>query len=160
MLVVKWSVFTYCHKFDDFRHALVHQQELIGELLEVSKILTTESWPHQKYFGCHEYLSTFCPVPPMTFYGPLCIHPKKSICIPVGSWPLRYFWAMLLIGVSVICMFSGNFKAKCAVRPPSSRVAAIPDEANARASSFRDLILAKSNEIKNVFPVPPEVSRK
>ncbi|KAF0707659.1 Uncharacterized protein FWK35_00024099 [Aphis craccivora] len=44
----------------------------------------------------------------------------------IGFWPLRLFLDMLQIGVSLICMFNGNFKAECAVRPPSSRVAAIP----------------------------------
>ena len=31
------------------------------------------------------------------------------------------------------CTFKGNFNAECAVRPPSNRVAAIPDEASASA---------------------------
>jgi len=67
---------------------------------------------------------------------------------------------MLQIGDSLICMFNGNFKAERVVLSPSSRVAAIPDEANARATSFRDLILAKSNKFKNVLPVPPGASWK
>ena len=67
---------------------------------------------------------------------------------------------MLQTGVSFICMFNGNFKAECTVRPPSNRVAAIPDEAKARATSFSELILANSNVFRNVFPVPPGATRK
>jgi hypothetical protein len=33
-------------------------------------------------------------------------------------------------------------------------IAAISDEANARSTSFCNLILTNNNEIKNVFPVP------
>ncbi|GBP42665.1 hypothetical protein EVAR_87216_1 [Eumeta japonica] len=44
--------------------------------------------------------------------------------------------------------------SKCAVRPPSRRVAAIPDDANAKAMSHLDRIVAKI-KMTNVFPVPP-----
>lgn len=89
------------------------------------------------------------------------VHSSQTINLHTcGILAIALFLAMLQIGVSLICMFNGNFKAECAVRPPSTRVAAIPDEANARATPFRDLILAKSNEIQNVFPVPPGASRK
>lgn len=63
--------------------------------------------------------------------------------------------AMLQVGLKLICIFIGNFTAECAVRPPSNKVPAIPDETNARTTSFWQGILAKSDETKNVFPVPP-----
>ena len=40
---------------------------------------------------------------------------------------------MLHVGVSIIWMFNGNFNAECAVLPPGSNVAAIPDDAIAKA---------------------------
>lgn len=57
-------------------------------------------------------------------------------------------------------MFNGNFKAECAVRPPSNNVAAIPEEASANAIFRSDRIVAKNNEMRNVFPVPPGESKK
>ncbi|GBP95851.1 hypothetical protein EVAR_64313_1 [Eumeta japonica] len=56
-------------------------------------------------------------------------------------------------------LLSGNLRRMC-VRPPSRRVAAIPDDANAKAMSHLDRIVAKINEMTNVFPVPPGASRK
>jgi hypothetical protein len=40
---------------------------------------------------------------------------------------------MLHTGVSIICKFNGNFKAEWAVLPPGKSVAAIPDDASAKA---------------------------
>ncbi|KAL4154312.1 hypothetical protein QTP88_000195 [Uroleucon formosanum] len=67
---------------------------------------------------------------------------------------------ILHVGVSIVFKLSGNLSAECAVRPPSRRVAAIPDDANAKAMSHLDRIVAKINEMTNVFPVPPGASRK
>jgi len=39
-------------------------------------------------------------------------------------------------------------------------VAAIPDEASASAISLCEQIVAKINEIKKIFLVPPETSQK
>lgn len=47
-------------------------------------------------------------------------------------------------------MFNGNLSAECAVHPPSSKVAAIPDE----AIWFCDWMRAIITEMRNVFPVP------
>lgn len=67
---------------------------------------------------------------------------------------------MLQVGVSLLCIFNGNFSAEWAVLPPSSKVAAIPDEASASAILFCERIVANINEIKKVFPVPPGVPKK
>ncbi|GBP06016.1 hypothetical protein EVAR_82019_1 [Eumeta japonica] len=58
---------------------------------------------------------------------------------------------ILHVGVSIVFKLSGNLSAECAVRPPSRRVAAIPDDANAKAMSHLDRIVAKINEMTNVF---------
>jgi len=47
-----------------------------------------------------------------------------------------------------------------AVRPPSKSVAAIPDEATARAIFLSNLTFANSKFIRNVLPVPPGTSKK
>jgi hypothetical protein len=60
----------------------------------------------------------------------------------------------------LLCIFNGNFSAEWAVRPPSSKVAAIPDEVSASAILFCERIIANINEIKKVFPVPPGASKK
>lgn len=57
-------------------------------------------------------------------------------------------------------MFKCNLSAECASLPPSSRVAAMPDDAIANAKFPSDRILAKISEIKKVFPVPPGASKK
>ena len=56
--------------------------------------------------------------------------------------------------------FSARLNAECAVLPPSSSVAAIPEEATAMAISPRHLISAYIKFIRNVFPVPPGASKK
>ena len=65
---------------------------------------------------------------------------------------------MLQVGVSLLCIFNGNFSAEWDVRPPLSKVAAIPDEAS--AILFCEKIVANINEIKKKIPVPPGVSKK
>ena len=54
----------------------------------------------------------------------------------------------------------GILNRECAVRPPSRRVAAMPDEAMARAIFPADLTLAKTVFSTKVFPLPPQPSRK
>ena len=46
------------------------------------------------------------------------------------------------------------------MRPPGSRVEAIPELATAKAISCCCLTLASTNFITKVFPVPPGASRK
>ena len=88
------------------------------------------------------------------------VHSSQTINLHTSKiFAIALFLAMLQAGDSWICMFSGNFKAERAVRPPTNKVAAITVEAKARATSFRHLILANNNEIRNVFPVPPVASR-
>ena len=48
----------------------------------------------------------------------------------------------------------GILNLECAVRPPGSSKAAIPDEATAKAIFFCDLTLANKHLYKNVLPVP------
>ncbi|GFS97840.1 uncharacterized protein TNCV_2018021 [Trichonephila clavipes] len=48
----------------------------------------------------------------------------------------------------------------CCSRPPSKRVAAIPDDAIASAILFCNLIVARIIEIRQVLPVPPGASKK
>ncbi|GFX66187.1 transposon Tf2-6 polyprotein [Trichonephila clavipes] len=67
---------------------------------------------------------------------------------------------MLHVGVSITCIFNGNFNAECAVRSPSKRVAAIPDDTIASEILFCDLIVARIIEIRKVLPVPPSASKK
>lgn len=50
-------------------------------------------------------------------------------------------------------MSNGSLNVECAVRPPSNKVAAIPDDATANAIFCCDRILARINDIKNVLPV-------
>ena len=54
----------------------------------------------------------------------------------------------------------GILNRECAVLPPSSRVAAIPEEATARAIFPVDLTLARTVFSTNVLPLPPHPSRK
>uniref|UniRef100_A0A8D9FB32 Uncharacterized protein n=1 Tax=Cacopsylla melanoneura TaxID=428564 RepID=A0A8D9FB32_9HEMI len=67
---------------------------------------------------------------------------------------------MLHVGLSEKPRFKGSLKAAWAVRPPSKRVAAIPDEATATAICLLDLIFARIRFIRKVFPVPPGASKK
>lgn len=77
----------------------------------------------------------------------------------INNFPIALDREILHVGVSIVFNLSGNLSAECAVRPPSRRVAAIPDDANAKAMSHLDRIVAKINEMTNVFPVPPGASR-
>lgn len=64
----------------------------------------------QKYFCFYEDFSKFCPMPSVTSYRPLWIHPKESICIPI--WNLGH--CAIFGDVANWCfMFNGNFKAEC-----------------------------------------------
>ena len=54
----------------------------------------------------------------------------------------------------------GRPKRLCAVRPPRSKVAAIPDEAPGIAIPPLERTFANSALYTNVFPVPPGPSRK
>ena len=67
---------------------------------------------------------------------------------------------ILQVGFSWLFRLRGNLKAECAVLPPSSRVAAIPLEAVAKATCCHHLTLAKIRFMINVLPVPPGASRK
>ncbi|GFU81986.1 hypothetical protein TNCV_516671 [Trichonephila clavipes] len=67
---------------------------------------------------------------------------------------------MLHIGVSSLARLRGNLKTECAVHPPLSNVAAIPEEATANATLRSLRIFARSKLGKKVLPVPPGPSRK
>lgn len=49
-----------------------------------------------------------------------------------------------------VWIFNGNISAEYAVHPPSSKVAAMPDEVNANAIWFYDWMRASTNEMRNV----------
>lgn len=53
-----------------------------------------------------------------------------------NTLPIPEFLLILQVGVSEYARSSGNFNAEWAVRPPSSNVAAMPDDASASAISF------------------------
>ena len=55
---------------------------------------------------------------------------------------------------------NGSLNAECAVRPRVRSVAAIPDEAGARAMSTFFQNVARSRFIGNVLPVPPHGFKK
>ncbi|XP_025418847.1 uncharacterized protein LOC112689372 isoform X2 [Sipha flava] len=75
--------------------------------------------------------------------------------------PLRYQIGFdCSVRISLFCIFNGNFRAEWAIRPPSSKVAAMPDEVRARVISFFERIVANIKVIKKVFPVPPGASKK
>lgn len=85
---------------------------------------------------------------------------KTTMAPPKMFWSSQTSFSVpLQAGDLLICMFSGNINAIYSVQPHSNKVTSISDESNARATSFCDPILAKSNEIK-VFLVPLEALRK
>ena len=57
-------------------------------------------------------------------------------------------------------MSNGNLNAECAVLPPSTKVAAMPDGATANAIFCCDRIFARVDDIKNVLPIPSGASKK
>ena len=96
---------------------------------------------------------------PMLF---LCSIVHSFHIMSLRDWstlPISDFLMILYVGLSVICMFNGNFSAQCAVRPPSRRVAAIPDDAITSAASFRNRMVAKISKMRKVLPVPFGASR-
>ena len=54
---------------------------------------------------------------------------------------------------------SCNLNAECTILPPGSCADEITDEVTATAILPSNLILARINLVKNVFPVSPETSR-
>lgn len=107
---------------------------------------------HKNGFGCFVNLASSILIPPKIFYVQLCIYLKWLICFANLK--------RLQAGVSLIRMFNDNLSAEWAVWPSSIKVAIIPNEASANAILFCDQIVAKINDIKNVFPVPPGTSTK
>ena len=63
------------------------------------------------------------------------------------------------VGSSILWVSSGTSKVLCNVRPPSSRVAAMPLEPVASAILPVDRILVRIKLMMNVLPVPPGASR-
>ena len=57
-------------------------------------------------------------------------------------------------------MSIGILNRECAVVPPSSNVAAIPEDATARAIRLSGRTFANTELMTNVFPVPPKPSKK
>ncbi|GFY24706.1 uncharacterized protein TNCV_1017521 [Trichonephila clavipes] len=74
--------------------------------------------------------------------------------------PRALLLLMLHVGVSSLARLRGNLKTECAVRPPLSNAAAIPEEATANATLRSLRIFARSKLSKKVLPVPPGTSRK
>ncbi|GFR07981.1 hypothetical protein TNCT_653801 [Trichonephila clavata] len=66
---------------------------------------------------------------------------------------------ILPVALSDLAKSSGNLKAEWAVRPPASRVAAMPEEATATAMAFSFLGKANSKFSRKVLPVPPGASK-
>lgn len=58
-------------------------------------------------------------------------------------------------GSSTELKFKGNLNIECAVRPPSNKVAATPEEATTKAISSFNQISASIRFIRKVLPVPP-----
>lgn len=81
-----------------------------------------------------------------------------------------FFWSTLLIPdvfemlqvgpSSLFCIFNGNLSDEYAVRQPSKRVAAIPDDVIANALLFCARMVASTIEIRNVFPELPGTFKK
>lgn len=79
------------------------------------------------------------------------VHSSQTMSLHcINNFPIALDREILHVGVSIVFKLSGNLSAECAVRPPSRRVAAIPDDANAKAMSHLDRIVAKINKITNV----------
>ncbi|GFW79936.1 hypothetical protein TNCV_3899371 [Trichonephila clavipes] len=55
---------------------------------------------------------------------------------------------ILQVALSDLAKSSGNLKAECAVRPPASRVAAMPEEATATVMSFSFLTKPIANSVE------------
>ena len=53
---------------------------------------------------------------------------------------------MLQTGISLVIKFKGSLNAECAVRPPGSNVAAMPDDATAIAILFSFRTLARDGD--------------
>ena len=61
-----------------------------------------------------------------------------------------------MLETSSVNILSGHLNVEWAVRPPSKSVAAMPDEATARAIFLKsNLTFANSKFIRNILPVPP-----
>lgn len=67
---------------------------------------------------------------------------------------------MLQTGDSVLTKFRRSLKAEWAALPPVRRVAAIPDDATARAMYVLCRTLASRKLISNILPVPPGAYKK
>jgi len=65
-----------------------------------------------------------------------------------------------ILQVESMSISIGILNLECAVVPPSSNVAAIPDDATESAIRPSDRTFAKVKLMTNVFPVPPKPSRK
>ncbi|XP_025418846.1 uncharacterized protein LOC112689372 isoform X1 [Sipha flava] len=138
---------------------LVHQLALnvkplamFGENLPIIKPLR-----YQIGFDCSVNVLKFYLKLLKIFYEPSCIHPTLLVC---KTFAIAEFLEMLQVRISLFCIFNGNFRAEWAIRPPSSKVAAMPDEVRARVISFFERIVANIKVIKKVFPVPPGASKK
>ncbi|GFR31317.1 hypothetical protein TNCT_243131 [Trichonephila clavata] len=65
---------------------------------------------------------------------------------------------ILQVALSDLSKSSGNLKAECAVQPPASRVAAMPEDAT--AMSLFLIIKANRTLSRKVLNVPPGASKK
>jgi len=67
----------------------------------------------------------------------------------INNFPIELDREILHVGVSILFKLSGNLSAECEVRLPSRRGAAVPNDANAKAMSHLDRIVAKINDMTN-----------
>ena len=65
-----------------------------------------------------------------------------------------------MLETSSVHIFSVSLNVEWAVDPPSKSVAAMPDEAAARAIFLSNLTFANSKFIKNILLVPPTGASK
>ncbi|GFY31208.1 transposon Tf2-6 polyprotein [Trichonephila clavipes] len=88
--------------------------------------------------------------------------PPKIRLFPLKSRSVRSSASNALLRdiVHSVLQIQRQFNAECVVRPPSKRVAAIPDDAIASAILFCDRMVAKISERRKVLPVPPGASMK
>ena len=89
------------------------------------------------------------------------VHSSQAICLHFcNSFPIPDALEIFQVEASMTCMLNGNFGAEWGILPPGNNVAVIPGKARGKARSFCYRTVARMNLIRNVFPVPPGVSKK
>ena len=161
MLVVSLKLVTYLQSPDDFKHALSSSAivpfGITGSVWRKSPASSTKTPPMRfplprRSWSVRSKASNACLCAMVHSSQTISSHSCKTLASPV---PLL----MLQSGASQCVKFRGSFSVECAVRPPWSSVAAIPEEATAIAILDRCRIFARSKLMTNVLPVPPGASR-